>query len=190
MTRPVVWVVAVLLLVPATMIAYRVLVLDYPLAPAVSERGWQLALEGYVQPSAERVAVRIGYPARRPGRLVIEQEFTASQLSAYTASVSGVGVRQCVSVTETAGDTVRPDPRHRTAAHLSRQRDRDIITVIIIGYLFIVRFLYRQFLVPRGRFPGLFISGRRCVDSETFRSADRPSRVAPKVRTIRKFWDR
>lgn len=86
MTRPVARVVAALLIAPALLVAYRVVVLDYPLPPKVAERGWQLTLEGYVEPSADHVAIRIGFPARRPGRQVMDQEFTSSRLNVHTTS--------------------------------------------------------------------------------------------------------
>ena len=80
MNRSLAWLMGLLLLVPAVLIAYRVIVLGYIFLPSTVERGWQLSMSGFVEPSKNDVTVRVAYPSHRPGQTVIEQEFTSSRL--------------------------------------------------------------------------------------------------------------
>jgi hypothetical protein len=80
MKRILPWLVIILLVAPTATIGYRVLILDYPFLPSAVEHGWKVSMQAFVKPGRDKVTVRIGYPVRRPGQWVMEQDFNSGRL--------------------------------------------------------------------------------------------------------------
>jgi hypothetical protein len=69
-----------LFILPAALISYRVLSLNYPLFPALPERAWQLSLNARVADSGRDATVKIALPSSRQGVTVLEEKITDGAL--------------------------------------------------------------------------------------------------------------
>lgn len=74
---------AVLIVLCAVLIAYRVIRLDYPLFPSASVKVWQLTIEARLKPNEKGITVKMGIPAGRGTQMVTEERITSGRLNFY-----------------------------------------------------------------------------------------------------------
>jgi hypothetical protein len=80
MNRYVTALVILLLVLPVTLIAYRVISLDYPLMPAAPEKVWQLSLKAHVADTNGKTRALIAIPSQKHGTTLIEEKLTEGPL--------------------------------------------------------------------------------------------------------------
>jgi hypothetical protein len=71
---------ALLIILPACLITYRIFSLGYPPLPAAPEKAWQLSMDAGVRSGGEEVKVVIGLPHTYKDRVVFEEKITGGEL--------------------------------------------------------------------------------------------------------------
>ena len=80
MKRSVVIFAVILFLIPASVISYRVFVLQYPFFPVAFGKIWHVSMKARVVPKEKEIAIEMGLPANYGGRRVMGEKFTSGTL--------------------------------------------------------------------------------------------------------------
>lgn len=80
MKRPIFWLFILLIFLPASLIAYRVSFLKYPLLPTSPQKAWELTMDARIKPEEKEMTVKIALPSRLPGQVVVEEKILSGTL--------------------------------------------------------------------------------------------------------------
>jgi hypothetical protein len=80
MKHPAVLLAGILLLLPATLVTYRILWLKYPLSLTIPGKAWQLSMQAEVQADKNGIQVEIGLPFSSPHQRIVSELISSGGL--------------------------------------------------------------------------------------------------------------
>ena len=102
MRHPAIWLALALLILPATIIGYRIGWLKYPVLPTAPGHVWRLTMEAHIKPDRHEVTAIVALPTEHAGRMLMEEQINSGTLNFSLAQqeANRVGIWSG----ETAGD--------------------------------------------------------------------------------------
>ena len=80
MKRPAVLLAGILLLLPVTLVTYRILWLKYPLSMTIPGKAWQLSMQAEVQADKNGIQIEIGLPFSSPHQRIVSELISSGGL--------------------------------------------------------------------------------------------------------------
>lgn len=80
MKHPAVLLAGILLLLPATLVTYRILWLNYPLSLRIPGKAWQLSMQAEVQADKNGIQIEIGLPFSSPHQRIVSELISSGGL--------------------------------------------------------------------------------------------------------------
>ncbi|MEE9569675.1 MAG: UUP1 family membrane protein, partial [Candidatus Binatia bacterium] len=80
MKHPAVLLAGILLLLPATLVTYRILWLKYPLSLTIPGKAWQLSMQAEIQADKNGIQIEIGLPFSSPHQRIVSELISSGGL--------------------------------------------------------------------------------------------------------------